>query len=345
MKGVVFPGDYTVEIATVDDPTPGPRDVIVEIRASGMCGTDLKFYHDGMGAIASRQPGPIVMGHEPTGVIVEVGSAVSSTEARVGQRVMIHHYEGCGICDPCRSGWTQMCLPGASAYGLTANGAHAAYMRAHCTSIVQLPDELSFEAGAALSCGTSTAWGALKRLDLSGDQTVAVFGQGPVGLSATLLAAAMGARVIAVDLSDERLERARVFGAALTINASTSGDVVEQLRSVTDGLGVDATIEASGSAIARRQSVQGVRSWGRAAYVGEGGDVSLEVGPDLLRRQVTLHGCWTFSHQEQAACARFIVSRNLDLDALFTERWSLGDAASAYEQFDRQSSGKAVFLM
>jgi threonine dehydrogenase-like Zn-dependent dehydrogenase len=218
-------------------------------------------------------------------------------------------------------------------------------MRADCQSIVPLPEVLSFEAGASISCGTGTAWGALKRIDVSGDETIAVFGQGPVGVSTTLLASAMGVRVIAIDLSEQRLAQARQAGAQLTINALDHVDVVGQIRDLTDGRGVDASIEASGSALARRQSAQSVRGWGRVAYVGEGGDVSLTVGPDLLRRQVTIHGCWTFSHQEQSACARFVASRAIDLSMLFTDRWSLEDAAAAYERFDRQTSGKAVLTM
>src|SRR3546814_7511350 len=99
----------------------------------------------------------------------------------------------------------QLCVEGvAEVYGITGHGAHARYMKCPARTLVTLPDALSFATGAAISCGTGTAWGALKRLELAGDQTVAVFGQGPVGLSATQLAAAMGARVIALDVSDER---------------------------------------------------------------------------------------------------------------------------------------------
>jgi D-arabinose 1-dehydrogenase-like Zn-dependent alcohol dehydrogenase len=108
-------------------------------------------------------------------------------------------------------------------------------MKCPARTLVPLPDELSFDAGAAISCGTGTAWGALRRLGLSGDQTVAIFGQGPVGLSATLLAAKMGARVIALDTCEERLERATQFGADMLINPARTDNVVERIREVTHG--------------------------------------------------------------------------------------------------------------
>jgi threonine dehydrogenase-like Zn-dependent dehydrogenase len=239
----------------------------------------------------------------------------------------------------------QLCDEGvAEIYGATGNGAHARYMKCPASTIVELPAELSFETGAAIACGTGTAWGALKRLDLSGDQTIAIFGQGPVGLSATQLAAAMGARVIALDVSPERLARATAFGASEVINPQGT-DVVAAIRQLTQGLGAHATLDASSSSEARKQAVQSVRTWGKACFVGEGGSVSLDVSPDMLRRQVTLIGSWTFSTNGQAECARFIADRKVDVDSLFTHRWKLSEAEQAYQLFDKQSSGKGVFLM
>ena len=102
-------------------------------------------------------------------------------------RVMKHHYKGCGQCNHCRGGWSQLCRNGIVVYGMTGHGGHAPYMKAPVCTLVPLPDELTFEEGAAISCGTGTAYQALRRLDVSGRDTLAIFGQGPVGLSATLL--------------------------------------------------------------------------------------------------------------------------------------------------------------
>lgn len=349
MRGIVFKGDRQLALETFPDPTPGPGEVVLEIKASGMCGSDLKFYRsangEAMKALGFTGGALVVAGHEPCGVVVAVGANVNPKQARVGQRVMVHHYRGCGACPHCSTGWMQMCVEGvAEVYGVTGNGAHAKYMKCLASTVVPLPDALSFETGAAISCGTGTAWGALQRLNLTGDQTIAIFGQGPVGLSATQLAVALGARVIALDVSEDRLAQARALGAHETLNP-TQVDVVSAIKDLTQGLGAHATLDASSSAEARRQAVQSVRTWGKVCLVGEGGQITLDVSPDLLRRQVTLIGSWTFSTVGQAECAQFIASRGIDVDALFTDRWTLEQADEAYKLFDQQTSGKGVFLL
>ena len=348
MKGVVFPGDRKLQILDFPDPTPGPGEVVLEIKASGMCGSDLKFYRAVGGASSlglGKISGPLIAGHEPCGVVVAVGAGVSAKQARVGMRVMQHHYRGCGVCEHCSTGWMQLCIEGvAEVYGATGHGAHARYMKCPARTVVPLPDELSFEAGAAISCGTGTAWAALHRLDLQGDHTIAIFGQGPVGLSATLLAAQMGAKVIALDTGEERLARAKEFGAHVLINPKITENVVQAIRDVTHGRGAHASIDASSSPVARAQAVKCVRTWGKACFVGEGDTVTLDVSNDLLRRQVTLMGSWTFSTVGQADCARYVADREIALDQLFTHRWKLEQAEEAYSLFDAQTSGKGVIL-
>ena len=348
MKGVVFTGERNLEIRDFPDPTPGPRDVILEIKASGMCGSDLHRYRapftPGQHAGGLTVPDePMIAGHEPSGVVVELGAAVLETEARIGQRVMDHHYEGCGACKHCKGGWQQMCLEGTTVFGTSGHGAHAKYMRVPVSTLVPLPDKLSFVTGAAISCGTGTAYGALRRVQLQGGETIAVFGQGPVGLSATQLAVAMGARVIALDISEERLEMARALGADEVINAA-SNDPVAAIRDLTHGEGAHKTLEASSAPSARQQAVQAVRSWGTACYVGERGNVMLDVSPDLLRRQVTLVGSWTFSNQGQSDCAEFVADHDIDVEALFSDRWRLDQAEEAYRKFDTQTTGKGVIF-
>jgi threonine dehydrogenase-like Zn-dependent dehydrogenase len=215
-------------------------------------------------------------------------------------------------------------------------------MKVPARTLVPLPDELSFTTGAAISCGTGTAYGALRRLDLAAGDTIAIFGQGPVGLSATQLARAMGAKVIALDIGDERLARAREFGAEHLIDPG-SDDPVEAIKALTGGAGADLTLECSGAPVARIAAVQCLRTWGRACYVGEGGEVTLEVSKDMLRRQLTLIGSWTFSKHGQADCARFVVENNIDVERLFTHRFKLDQAKAAYQEFDTQTTGKGVF--
>lgn len=338
MKAIVFLGERKLELMDVPDPTPGPDEVVIEIKASGMCGSDLHHYR------GPKKDTLNIAGHEPCGVIAAVGTGVPEALAKVGDRVMDHHYSGCGVCKHCASGWSQMCLDGAIVYGGAGDGAHAKYMKAPAHTIVKLPDSLSFKTGAAISCGTGTAYGALKRVDLAGDETIAIFGQGPVGLSATQLAKTMGARVIALDISADRRALAKQFGADEVIDPMLN-DVVDAIRELTHGEGAQKTLDCSSNPEARRAAVQSVRTWGTACFVGERGDVTLDVSNDLLRRQVTLVGSWTFSKNGQADCAEFVADRKIDVDSLFTHEFTLDQAEEAYKLFDTQTTGKGVFLM
>ena len=128
MRGAVFLGGREIEVREFPDPTPGEGEVVIGVKASGMCGSDLKFYRPppgeaqkalGLGDVSE----PIIGGHEPCGVIAAVGPGVAANQAREGMRVMDHHYAGCGVCPECRVGWSQLCPEGFVVYGVTANGA------------------------------------------------------------------------------------------------------------------------------------------------------------------------------------------------------------------------------
>jgi L-iditol 2-dehydrogenase len=347
MKAVYFLGDRKLEVRDVPDPSPGPGEVVLEIKASGMCGTDLKYYRasGGANAIGIGKPldRPIIAGHEPSGVVAEIGKGVWSPLAKVGTRVMNHHYAGCGCCHQCRGGWTQMCDEGSTTFGANGDGAHAKYMKVPADSLIALSDDLSFQAGAAISCGTGTAWGGLDRLGLRGSETIAIFGQGPVGLSGTQLAAAMGARVIALDIVPGRLQRARQFGAHDLVDAR-SDNVVEAIRDLTGGRGVECAMDCTGSPKARSAAIKAAGKWGRVIFLGEGGDVTIDVSTDMNRKQLSVFGSWTFSKNGQADCALFVSERKLDVDGLFTHSWPLEEAEEAYRVFDTQTTGKGLLI-
>jgi threonine dehydrogenase-like Zn-dependent dehydrogenase len=313
--------------------------VVVAIKASGMCGTDLHRFR-----AASESGPPVIAGHEPAGIVVAVGSNVLPAMAHEGMRVMVHHYHGCTMCSDCRTGWPQMCTNGTMhLYGRNAHGSHAPFMKVPADTLIPLDDRLSFEAGAAIGCGTGTAWGALRRMDISGRHTVAIFGQGPVGVSATMLAAAQGARVIALDIAPYRLETAKAYGAWRTINP-LEADAVEQIREITGGMGADMALETSGSNTASAQALACVKPWGTACFAGVGNSVTFDVYANL-RRQLTILTSWTMSFTGQKDCADFVIERGLDVDALFTDRWDLHDAQHAFLDFDKQEKGKGVFIM
>jgi threonine dehydrogenase-like Zn-dependent dehydrogenase len=350
MRGVVFTGGREVALMQFPDPTPGPHDVVIEMKASGMCGSDLHQYRRPKGQAQATtgfpsNPDPVIVGHEPCGVVAAVGTAIDEREARIGQRVMVHHYQGCTQCNHCRSGWQQLCqeVP-VKVYGSNSHGGHARYLRVPANTLVPLPDELSFAAGAAIACGSGTAYSALRRVNLSGTDTIAIFGQGPVGLAATQYAKAMGAEVIALDISPQRLDRAKEFGADHVVNPSTN-DPVAAIKQLTHGRHADVTLDTSSNPEGRLNAIRSTKVWGTMCFVGEGGEVKIEVSPQLLRRQLTLVASWTFSNVIQADCARYSVERKIAVDRLFTHQWRLEQAEEAYKLFDRQVDGKGVFLL
>ncbi|MBV9171016.1 MAG: zinc-binding dehydrogenase [Chloroflexi bacterium] len=334
MKGLVFLGNRTTALRDFPDPVPGPGDVVVAIKASGMCGSDLRPYRAG-------RP-DVVCGHEPCGVIAERGAGVTDQQAPIGQRVMVHHYRGCGKCKHCRVGYTQMCLHGAEVMGFNAHGGNAPYLLAPASAMVPLPDELSFAEGAAISCGTGTAYSALKRLGVSGRDTLAVFGQGPVGLAATQLGTAMGAPVIAIDPEAERRRLACELGAQVAIDP-TAEPPVERIRDLTHGEGADATLDCTGNSEARANCAKAARAWGRACFVGEQGTATFEMTPDVIHKQLTMYGSWTFSTVLLAECAEFAVDRRLPLGHVFTDSFTLDQAEEAFRKFDSRQMGKGVF--
>lgn len=340
MRGIVFRGDCTLELSTVPDPTPGPGEVVVEIKASGMCGSDLHYYRRPSHLIPQE---PILAGHKPAGVVVAVGPGVTGPHARIGARVMVHHYHGCTHCSHCRSGWPQMCqdVP-VIVYGSDEHGAHAPFMKTPADTLVPLDDLLSFAAGAAISCGTGTAWGAFERMQLTGRDTIAIFGQGPVGQSATLLAKAQGARVIALDIDDQRLSAAKAFGADFVVN-SRSQDACEAVKDITNGQGATMALETAGAAAAGQDALRCVGTWGTVALVGLGADINVSLA-QMLRKQVRILTSWTMSIQGQKACSDFVVERGIDLNLLFTGHWTLEQADEAYRTFNRQTGGKGGLL-
>ena len=337
MRGVTFPGNRQAEIREFPDPHAGPGEAVLKVRASGLCGTDLHRYR-------AETPTEMITGHEPCGVIEELGPG-AAPGIKVGDRVICHHYAGCGVCEICAMGYEQLCPQGRITYGGgTGHGANADYILVPSRTLVLLDDELSFAEGAAISCGTGTAWNGLKKMDISGRDVVAVFGQGPVGLSGTLSAKAMGASVIAVDVVPERLDLAKELGADHVINSSEV-DPVETILELTGGLGATAAQETSGNPTARQQVLQCLRPFGRCCYVGIGGPAEIDFNRDVIFKVATIFGSWTFSKSELIEIERFFVDTKAPLNKLITHRYTLDQAVQAFRDFDGARTGKCVLVM
>jgi threonine dehydrogenase-like Zn-dependent dehydrogenase len=229
------------------------------------------------------------------------------------------------------------------AFGGNGHGAHAPFMKVPAHTLIKLPGRLSFNAGAAVGCGSGTAYAALKRVNLLADETIAIFGQGPVGLSCTVFAKAFGARVIALDVGEERLQMAKDFGADFVINPMKD-DPVKAIRDLTKGgLGADKAIECSSNSVARQQALQAIKRWGTTCLVGVHGSMQFECD-ELITNQKNLVGSLTFNKNLQDECAGFVAERGIDVDALFTHEFQLDQAVEAYALFEQRKIGKGVFV-
>ena len=252
-----------LEVREVPDPVPSDDGVVIEVRANGICRSD---WHAWMGHDPSIRL-PHVLGHEIAGVVAEKGSRVQNW--RVGDRVTLPFCGGCGVCAQCLAGNHHICddeyQPGFTGWGAFAGYVAMPYAD---VNLVRLPDEIEFVEAASLGCRFMTAFrGVVDQGRVTGGDFVAIHGCGGVGLSATMIAAALGAEVIAVDIDDGRLQLARDFGAGMTVNARTSPDVVREIREKTGG-GALVSIDALGSQVTSRNSIRCLRKRGRHVQIG-----------------------------------------------------------------------------
>tara|TARA_Y100000590_G_scaffold71530_1_gene78612 strand:- start:26947 stop:27978 length:1032 start_codon:yes stop_codon:yes gene_type:complete len=339
LRGLVFRGNSFSEVIDYPDITPGPNQVLLKMRSSGLCGSDFTKYRSDSPLIYKGEL--IRPGHEPCGEIVDIGKNVIGLS--IGDRIVQHHYEGCKKCNYCKTGWQQLCQVDDKKeyYGGSMHGGHGDYMIAHKSTCVKLPKKLPFEIGAYLACGASTAYHALKKLSISDTEIVAVFGQGPVGLAATMFGKEMGAKVIAIDISKERLDLAKKAGAWQLVDAS-SGDTQTQIRDITNGLGADSSIEAVGQNNTRIEAVESTRIFGKTCLVGEGGVVTYKPTEHIIHKHLTIFGSWTFSTSGLEESANFTAKKNVPLDSLITYRSNIENAPEAYKKFSKGYAGKFV---
>ena len=341
MRGVVLPGGSRVKHVTVPVPEPGPGQVLVGMKASSICGSDIRSIyreHVGHGAEAYRG---VIAGHEPCGKVVATGDGVHLTSA---DRVVIYHIVGCGLCDECRHGYEIGCTqPSRAAYGWQRDGGHADFLLAEERSCLLLPDSLSFVDGALVSCGFGTAWEALLRIGVSGQDGLLVTGLGPVGLAAAMLGRALGASpVIGVDISSSRRELAMTLGL---VDQALAGDAaLSEIDQLTSGAGLSATLDCSGAAAARSIAIRATARWGRCAFVGEGGEVTIDVSQELIHRQVSVHGSWVTSVPNMKSLLARLDHWGLHPEQIVTHRFSLADADAAYQTADAAVSGKVCLV-
>jgi threonine dehydrogenase-like Zn-dependent dehydrogenase len=342
MRGVLLPGGSRVELREFPDPVAGPGQAVVRIKASSICGSDVRaIYREHLGKGPEGYIGGTIGGHEPSGQIESVGPGVTTVSP--GDRVVIYHIAGCGLCRDCRGGFMISCSsPKRAAYGWQRDGGHADLLLAEESTLLPLPKPLTYEDGALVACGFGTAWQGILRADVSGRDRVLVTGLGPVGLATLMLSIASGAEVFGVDIRPERRAFALELGASSAFGPAEAADSIGEL---TRGTGVEVAIDCSGAASARQLCLASTRQWGRVVFVGEGGEVTFAPSPTLIHHQLTLHGSWVTGLGEMEDLLEFLARKGLHPDRIVTDRFSLDQTGEAYRVFDEgHTTGKVVVI-
>src|ERR1700693_210469 len=281
MRAAFLPGNRRVDLRTLPTPRPGHGEVLLRVKASTICGSDIRcIYHEHLGKGPEGYQS-VVAGHEPCGQIVKTGPGCR--RFGVGDRVIVYHLSGCGVCNDCRRGYMISCTSEKyrRAYGWQRDGGMAEYLVAEEKDLIALPDELSFADGAQVACGFGTVYEGLEKIGINGNHAVLITGLGPVGLAAGALSRKLGAQqIIGIDISRERLDLAVKLGLCDAVLASGPGNV-EEVRALTAGNGVERAVDCSANAEARATAIRATRKWGKMVMIGEGGTVSFNPSPDM----------------------------------------------------------------
>jgi threonine dehydrogenase-like Zn-dependent dehydrogenase len=342
MTGAYLPGNSTTMLREVSVPAPGHGEVLLRMKASTICGSDIRcIYHEHLGK------GPegyqdVIAGHEPCGQIVKTGPGCR--RFGVGDRVIVYHISGCGLCNDCRRGYMISCTSARyrRAYGWQRDGGMAEFLLAEEKDLIQLPDELSYADGAQVACGFGTVYEGLQKIGISGNDAVLITGLGPVGLATAALCRKLGAQqIIGIDVVEERMALARDLGLCDEVLRS-GADNVDEVRRLTGGRGVERSVDCSANDAARATAIRATRKWGRIVFLGEGGRVEFNPSPDLIHDQKTLYGSWVTSTWLMEELVERLVRWNLHPADLVTHRFPLERVADAYALMASGKCGKVA---
>ncbi len=343
MKAAYLPGNSTVILKEVEIPEPGFGQVLIKTKSSTICGSDIRaIYREHLGKGPEKYQNKIA-GHEPAGQIVKCGPGMR--RFKEGDRVILYHISGCGLCVDCRMGYMISCTsPLRAAYGWQRDGGMAPYILADEKDCVPLPDALTYTDGAQVACGFGTVYEGLEKIGISGNDAVLVVGLGPVGLAALMLAKAMGAeKLIGVDITAERCQIA--LDKKLADHAFVSGeDTLEKILALTNGAGVERAMDCSGNTHGRQLAIRATRKWGKIAFVGEGGTVEFNPSPDIIHDQKTIYGSWVTSIWKMEELTERLVRWGIHPEDLVTHRFTLDEVSEAYRLMNEGKCGKVAVV-
>ncbi len=328
MQAAVYRGRNDVRLETVPVPGIGPGELLVRVHTCGICGTDLKKIATG------SHSAPRIFGHETSGQVAAAGAGVAGYE--VGDRVVVFHHIPCGGCFYCRHKVFAQCETykkvGVTAGFEPSGGGFSEYVRVMDwivrRGVVRIPPGVSYEQASFIE-PFNTCWKAIDSMRLEAGETVLVIGQGPIGIMLSLLARRAGVRVIISDLFPQRLTISKGFGLTLSIDGSTA-DLLGRVRELTEDRGADAVILAVGRDELIKKAMDCARPGGKVMLFAQTqhGDATIDPAA-ICMDEKTLMGSYSASVDLQDEVARFVLSGELNLEALYSHRFPLSEAITA----------------
>ncbi len=333
MRAAVYRGNGGLDVTTVPDPVAGPGEVVVQVAGCGLCHTDLHYLDHG---VKTFKPPPLILGHEAAGTVAALGSGVSGRAE--GDRVLIPSVYACGRCRYCRQGRDNLCDQ-LIMLGNNIDGAYAEYVRVPADILIPVPADLPLEQACIIADAISTPYHAVKyRGRVRAGDVVAVVGCGGVGLNVVQCSVVAGARVIALDVNEERLAAARGLGATATLNPSSVPRPDKEIRALSDG-GVDIAFEAIGRPATIELAFSLLRRGGRLCVIGFSHEPAALAAGKLMYHEMEIVGSLGCCGSEYAEILGLVEAGRLRLGPIVSGTVPL---AEINQGFDRLRRGEGI---
>jgi 6-hydroxycyclohex-1-ene-1-carbonyl-CoA dehydrogenase len=341
MKAAIFyEPTQPLKIEEVETPKIGPHEILVKIAACGVCNTDLHYIDHG---VATFKKPPMILGHEPSGIVEEAGADVKNFKP--GDRVLIPPVFSCGYCDNCRLGRENICF-NMVMLGNHIDGAFAEYTKVPAKDCQHLPEELPIQESSIIADAISTPYHAVKnRAQVRPGDSVVVFGCGGVGINVVQMAAAAGGSVIAVDIVDNKLEMAKKLGAQHTINATDkeNKELLKEIRALTGG-GADIAIEAIGNPKTIELASNSVKAGGLHCQVGyTQHSVSINAGR-LMFREIEIKGSLGCRPVDYPKIIEMVKTGKIQLEPVVTHKFKLEEIEQAFNLMRKGESLRSIIV-
>ena len=327
MKAAILhrPGECRIE--RVPKPVPKPGEVLIRVKAVGMCGSDVHYYaHGRIGSFVVRKP--IILGHECAGEIVQIGRGVKGWKS--GDRVAVEPGATCMQCEHCKSGRYNLCTDVVFMATPPVNGAFCEYVTSPAHMVFSLPNRMRFEEGAMME-PLAVGVHACNRGEVAPGNTVAVLGAGPIGLVTLQVARARGAYpLIAVDVDSYRLRMAKRLGATYAVNAKRV-DTIKRIMEITNGRGVDVVFETAGTTTTTQDTVAVARRGGILVWVGMGPDDVFPIPVmEAICKELDIRGLFRYANCYPPSI-RLVESKRVNVKSMITHRFTLEEVPEALE--------------